>query len=116
MNFSQASVKAQRNVVERSFYGGLVPTTPCVVGTVQEILLNHLILVNINIQTVNVIQKGNIMCKGKKNIYKAAHALSLVVIGIFAVPAVICFAVLWGVMGVTDKLLDSLGGGRYEGD
>ena len=56
------------------------------------------------------------MCKGKKNIYKAAHALSLVVIGIFAVPAVICFAVLWGVMGVTDKLLDSLGGGRYEGD
>lgn len=56
------------------------------------------------------------MGKGKKNFYKAAHALSLVVIGIFAVPAVICFAVLWGVMGVTDKLLDSLGGGRYEGD
>lgn len=42
--------------------------------------------------------------------YKVAHALSLVVIGIFAVPAVICFAVLWGVMGVTDKLLDKLGG------
>ena len=42
--------------------------------------------------------------------YKTAHALSLVIIGIFAVPAVICFAVLWGVLGITDKLLDKLGG------
>ncbi|MDE7195204.1 MAG: hypothetical protein K2O14_14740 [Oscillospiraceae bacterium] len=53
--------------------------------------------------------------KGKIT-YKAVHAISFVVIGIFAVPAVICFAALWGVMGVTDKLLDRLGGGRYEGD
>ncbi len=50
------------------------------------------------------------MKKSKKLSYKAARTLSLVVIGIFAVPAVICFAVLWGVMGVTDKLLDKLGG------
>lgn len=48
--------------------------------------------------------------------YKAAHAFSLVLIGIFAVPAVICFAVLWGVLGITDKLLDRLGGERYEND
>lgn len=50
------------------------------------------------------------MKKAKNLPYKAAHTLSLVIIGIFAVPAVICFAVLWGVMGVTDKLLDKLGG------
>ncbi|MDE6032086.1 MAG: hypothetical protein K2G32_10740 [Oscillospiraceae bacterium] len=56
------------------------------------------------------------MKKAKRLPYKAAHTLSLVVIGIFAIPAVICFAVLWGVMGVTDKLLDKLGGDRYESD
>lgn len=56
------------------------------------------------------------MKKAKRLPYKAAHTLSLVIIGIFAVPAVICFAVLWGVMGVTDKLLDKLGGDRYESD
>ena len=55
------------------------------------------------------------MRKNKDKIsYKTVHALSLVVIGIFAVPAVICFAVLWGVLGVTDKLLDKLGGDRHE--
>ena len=48
--------------------------------------------------------------------YKTAHALSLVLIGIFAITAVICFAVLWGVLGITDKLLDKLGGEHYESD
>lgn len=54
--------------------------------------------------------------KRKSVFYKAAHALSLVLIGAFAVPAVICFALLWGVLGATDKLLDKLGGESCEND
>lgn len=49
--------------------------------------------------------------KRKRNlIYKAAHAASLVIIGILAVPAIIFFTVLWAALGLTDKLLERLGG------
>ena len=42
--------------------------------------------------------------------YKNAPALSLVIIGIFSGAGVVCVAVLWGVLGIPDKLLDKLGG------